>query len=94
MHHEGHRIRIRFVPARCVKILTPFVTPSLPAETSRSTALELAATSNSTVGIWMIIPSRGGGSAALGRHRERLISVRDSLAAGSPTDERMDCGRS
>jgi hypothetical protein len=42
----------------------------------------------------MIIPSRGGGSAALGRHRERLISVRDSLAAGSPTDERMDCGRS
>jgi len=27
--------------------------------------------------------------AALGRHRERLISVRDSLAAGSPTDEEL-----
>jgi DNA-binding transcriptional MerR regulator/uncharacterized glyoxalase superfamily protein PhnB len=27
--------------------------------------------------------------AALGRHRERMISVRDSLAVGSPTDEEL-----
>ena len=27
--------------------------------------------------------------AALGRHRERMITVRDSLAAGSPTDEEL-----
>jgi MerR family transcriptional regulator, thiopeptide resistance regulator len=27
--------------------------------------------------------------AALGRHRERMISVRDSLAAGNPTDEEL-----
>jgi MerR family transcriptional regulator, thiopeptide resistance regulator len=27
--------------------------------------------------------------AALGRHRERMITVRDSLASGSPTDEEL-----
>ena len=27
--------------------------------------------------------------AALGRHRERMITVRDSLAAGNPTDEEL-----
>jgi DNA-binding transcriptional MerR regulator/uncharacterized glyoxalase superfamily protein PhnB len=27
--------------------------------------------------------------AAIGRHRERMITVRDSLAAGSPTDEEL-----
>jgi DNA-binding transcriptional MerR regulator/uncharacterized glyoxalase superfamily protein PhnB len=27
--------------------------------------------------------------AAMGRHRERMITVRDSLAAGSPTDEEL-----
>ena len=27
--------------------------------------------------------------AAIGRHRERMITVRDSLATGSPTDEEL-----
>jgi MerR family transcriptional regulator, thiopeptide resistance regulator len=69
---------------------TAFLFSDSLAYKSQTSAVNLTTPSrdlSDTIGRY--IGQLGQRMAALGRHRERMITVRESLAAGSPTDEKL-----